>query len=1198
MDRKVLFMLIVIAAVLSGTHSFSITGSEDAQASTRQGPSVYVYPVRINSDIELEDFISEMGLSGEGTPEEPYLIYGYYFQGELGQGDSWGYCLFIGNTTKHLRLDECWMSDASSNNNEYYRNSGLYLHNVRNLSVNNTSSEFNDGYGLYMFGCSNIAITNCSFTINGIMDGWMVDSEKVTIRDTEFLYGDMVGLEIQGSSDVDLFNVTSKYHSDDGIELNHGSSSITMERLNISGNYVGITIRDSHDNDLIDSHIHRNALEGPGYGVILNGAKMNTISGNRIEWSSVNGLTLYNSSGNVITSNYIGESWEMDLKVLLGGVNNPCQNTITGNTGSGDRPIGFYNRQVTLSGGEYSELILCRAHNSELTDVVVNGSADQNNGLFVFGSDDVTITNSVSDDNYVGISCERSHNTKVVGSHMRGNRVQGFRHVDGSRPQVMDCTIVDNSIGCDIGSPFSWIGDCSIMNNSATGIRAQAEGDASRGVMIDNLIGGSAQGIVLQGRPADGFHIYRNDIVNCFDSMVVSYSRDHRIEENSINGITNGSGILVTDTGDQDSGLLITNNEIQNKGTGITLTTVDGAELTHNTITSSMKLGLFITARSDYNLIHNNSFIENNGAISTYLPEHVQASDSGSGNRWATEGIPHGYGNHWGDWTGPDINGDEIVDDPYALFGSSLSEDPYPLTGATGKVFYKPFSPQPFKGVPGPGEVLLNWEASYYDGGRPLLGYRLYRGDSHLDATLLVELQDDQLSYLDQSGEPGRIYAYYLTSYNSEGESEPTFPIYVASYQPLEWPSVEITSPADGAYLNSSSFTVEWTGSGAGVPILGYEGKINSGDWFDLGLGTSFTQPHISDGVHNFTVRIHTIRGYNLSRTVHFTVDTTLPNLNITHPQEGSISNRSYVDVNWTGDDGLSGVLGYRTRLDGGNWTEVSLNLSIRLMGLEDGPHIIEVICFDLSGNSLSARRNFTIDTVIPYLLDFGPTGVIINTSQPIRFVLNEDVLPEDILFSIEPKPPFNVSLEVSGDGYALVPSGNFTKGTTYNVIIWGHDTAGNPFGPYGWNFTIFRETPGPPPVIVGPVWLSGRVVTESNVSLSGVVVTLDDTNATFTDRGGFFSFLVEPGNHTLLIIMSGFYDYQLMVNVEGTANITIDDIVLRSIETGGGPQPEDEEEDFPFVPVAAGIVGGGVIVVGVYLLKKKKEVSDLDIEE
>ena len=80
---------------------------------------------------------------------------------------------------------------------------------------------------------------------------------------------------------------------------------------------------------------------------------------------------------------------------------------------------------------------------------------------------------------------------------------------------------------------------------------------------------------------------------------------------------------------------------------------------------------------SSNNTIWNNTFYQNHGSQEVYNEKHYQVIDDGSNNTWySAEGI----GNIWSDWTSPNYNGDNIVDEPYPIHGSAGSWDLYPIT--------------------------------------------------------------------------------------------------------------------------------------------------------------------------------------------------------------------------------------------------------------------------------------------------------------------------------------------------------------------------------------------------------------------------------------------------------------------------------------------------------------------------------------
>ncbi|MEM2900696.1 MAG: NosD domain-containing protein, partial [Thermoplasmata archaeon] len=102
--------------------------------------------IRINSD---SDFTSENGvISGTGEEATPYLISGYEIDA-TGHGNA----IYIGNTTKYFKIENCYLHGASGLNENYYWNSGLVLYNVINGRIENNTI-YSNVYGIYISGSS------------------------------------------------------------------------------------------------------------------------------------------------------------------------------------------------------------------------------------------------------------------------------------------------------------------------------------------------------------------------------------------------------------------------------------------------------------------------------------------------------------------------------------------------------------------------------------------------------------------------------------------------------------------------------------------------------------------------------------------------------------------------------------------------------------------------------------------------------------------------------------------------------------------------------------------------------------------------------------------------------------------------------------------------------------------------------------
>ncbi len=188
-------------------------------------------------------------------------------------------------------------------------------------------------------------------------------------------------------------------------------------------------------------------------------------------------------------------------------------------------------------------------------------------------------------------------------------------------------------------------------------------------------------------------------------------------------------------------------------------------------------------------------------------------------------------------------------------------------------------------------------------------------------------------------------------------------------------PSLSITSPAGGYYSPSSSVSVTWSGSDLNSGLLGFQYKIDSSDWSTTSLLNTWTFDELSDGSHTVSVRAYDNIGNTVTRTVTFSVDTSIPTVQITSPEPDLITNETALSAVWTGSDATGGIAGYYYQLDGGSWSSLTSATSHTFLGLRDGDHALVVKVIDHAGNYAVDFLNFTvIDTVPPVLTILGPS--------------------------------------------------------------------------------------------------------------------------------------------------------------------------------------------------------------------------------
>ena len=105
---------------------------------------------------------------------------------------------------------------------------------------------------------------------------------------------------------------------------------------------------------------------------------------------------------------------------------------------------------------------------------------------------------------------------------------------------------------------------------------------------------------------------------------------------------------------------------------------------------------------------------------------------------------------------------------------------------------------------------------------------------------------------------------------------------------------------------------------------------MNGGSWTQQ-TSTSLTLAGLADGTYQVDVRAVDASGNMMERSIHFTVDLTAPTLNITSPTE-ALYNVSSIVASWTGSDEISGLSGFRYKLDSGAWSDMTSALGEEIL--------------------------------------------------------------------------------------------------------------------------------------------------------------------------------------------------------------------------------------------------------------------------
>jgi C1A family cysteine protease len=263
---------------------------------------------------------------------------------------------------------------------------------------------------------------------------------------------------------------------------------------------------------------------------------------------------------------------------------------------------------------------------------------------------------------------------------------------------------------------------------------------------------------------------------------------------------------------------------------------------------------------------------------------------------------------------------------------------------------------------------------------------------------------------------PDGMHTIRVRAYNGTYYIERSIIVTVDNTDPTVW----ITSPAEGEYINQENVTVDWMGSDLTSGVAFYDVQIDSGLWSIVGSATSEAYQFLSEGLHIVNVNVTDHAGNGNSTSVSFTVDTVPPDITITQPPEFHLFNVSDVTVSWTASDTTSGIQYFEVSIDGGGWIDAGLNSNHIFTGLATGIHTVDVKAIDRAGNANTDSVIFYVDTTPPEIED-------LTTGTPITgdiFVLEANVTDFTEIVSVSVLYWFtgdiisNASMVKSGDNW------------------------------------------------------------------------------------------------------------------------------------------------------------------------------------
>ena len=459
-------------------------------------------------------------------------------------------------------------------------------------------------------------------------------------------YGIYVSRTTSTDSNITIKNGTVQNWGQSNIYIRSSNDNLLEDIRSLTSKYAGVQLRATKRNNIINVSSNGN----PQYGFYLYGT-YNTH------------LTDVSASGNgagimfsYAAYNWLNESEITDnLRTDIGVRTDDewfCPNYLRNVTGSGGRPIEYYYDKATIENRVLSELILCNADDSTISNVSVYGTDNiMNNGVTVMLTDNAVFSNIQSIENTHGIMFLNSNNNIVTRCKAEHNMWDGLWFINSHANQVHNSAFNNNShhgIHIVDGSSQNEISNIVANGNQGYGIDMQ---EASDNIISNSVFNDNYQGIQLvQNSSHNTFtdidansnvvcsvslinHGFGSPNDNTFDNITASYNRwygvvidgassntlkNSHIEKNNGYNTYKGYGVFLQGPALGDHGANTIYNNVFANDHNIYLTNAVNHKTAFNTtITTGPNIidGPFISGNywNDYN--HNDTDIDGFGEV-------------------------------------------------------------------------------------------------------------------------------------------------------------------------------------------------------------------------------------------------------------------------------------------------------------------------------------------------------------------------------------------------------------------------------------------------------------------------------------------------------------------------------------------------------------------------------------------------------